>query len=319
MLAIATSETDPPTGLSGRFGAWLTDRFGRDRKCASLRRAATPQTPRCLVDAGKCRTHARAPAQSVTADVILSPNSRFEIVAGKMTRRRPLEANGAQCSGLDAVLHAIALALDDDRLGVMQKPVEECRGERGIVVEDLRPVLEHPVGGDDGRAVLVAQADDLKQQIGAGLIDRQIAEFVKNEQRRLAVAVQRLFQAPAALGGGERIDHLHSGREAHAMALQAGGIAERGGQMGLTEADRAEQDHVVLVGDEVQSEQVLYLQAIDRLRPTPLELLQGLEHRKACLGDASLHAALAPQRRLARRQTGQIGDVIPMRLCRLLG
>jgi len=63
----------------------------------------------------------------------------------------------------------------------------------------------------------------------------------------------------------------------------------------------------------------LHLQAVDRLRPTPLELLQGLEHRKARLGDASLHAALAPQGRLAGRQTGQIGEVIPVPLRRLLG
>ena len=44
-------------------------------------------------------------------------------------------------SRLDLVFHAIAFALDEDGFGVMEQAIEECGGERAVVVEDLGPVL----------------------------------------------------------------------------------------------------------------------------------------------------------------------------------
>ena len=70
---------------------------------------------------------------------------------------------------------------------------------------------------------------------------------------------RRRREANGALCRGQRIDDLHGGGEAHVVALQAGGITERGGQMGLAEADGAEEDQVVLLGEELQSEEVLHL------------------------------------------------------------
>src|SRR5262249_18260153 len=73
---------------------------------------------------------------------------------------------------------AEALALNDDGIDVVEDAVEDGGGERAVVVEDLRPVLVGTIGGDDHRRALVALADDLKQQIGTVLVDRQVAELV---------------------------------------------------------------------------------------------------------------------------------------------
>ena len=62
---------------------------------------------------------------------------------------------------------------------MVQQAVEHGGGEGGVVVEDLRPLAVHAVGGDDGGAVLVALAEDLEQQVGAGLVDGQVAQFVE--------------------------------------------------------------------------------------------------------------------------------------------
>jgi hypothetical protein len=70
---------------------------------------------------------------------------------------------GRDRSRLDAVLHPIALAFDDDGLGMVEDAVEDGAGEGGIVVEDARPLLEGLVGAQDNRAALVALADDLKE------------------------------------------------------------------------------------------------------------------------------------------------------------
>jgi hypothetical protein len=61
------------------------------------------------------------------------------------------------------VLHAEALAFDDDRVGVVQDAVKDGGGQRAVVVEDLGPMFVGAVGGDHHRCALVALADDLEQ------------------------------------------------------------------------------------------------------------------------------------------------------------
>src|SRR5271167_469360 len=61
------------------------------------------------------------------------------------------------------VLHAEALAFDDDRVGVVQDAVEDGGGQRAVVVEYLGPMFVDAVGGDHHRCALVALADDLEQ------------------------------------------------------------------------------------------------------------------------------------------------------------
>jgi hypothetical protein len=73
------------------------------------------------------------------------------------------------------VLGAIALALDEDGLGVVEQPVEERRGEDGVLVEDAGPVLVDAIGRDEREATLVAVADDLEEAVGAELVEIDLA------------------------------------------------------------------------------------------------------------------------------------------------
>ena len=45
---------------------------------------------------------------------------------------------------IDAVLHAVTLAFDNDGLGVVQDAVEDGRGQRAVIVKDRRPLLVDP-------------------------------------------------------------------------------------------------------------------------------------------------------------------------------
>ena len=45
------------------------------------------------------------------------------------------------------------------------------------------PFVEWQIAGDDGGAALVALAEDLEQQLGAGRRQRYITEFIDNQQR----------------------------------------------------------------------------------------------------------------------------------------
>lgn len=61
---------------------------------------------------------------------------------------------------------------------MMQEPVEDGGRDGAVMIEDFRPVLEDAVGGEENGAALIAVADDLKQEVGAGFVEGQIPEFV---------------------------------------------------------------------------------------------------------------------------------------------
>src|SRR5665648_730374 len=98
------------------------------------------------------------------------------------TGGRELAVDASGASGFDAVLHAVAPALDDDGFGVVEESVEDGRGEGAVVVEDGRPVFEGLIGGQDDGPAFVALADDLEEQVGAAFVDGQIPQFVADQE-----------------------------------------------------------------------------------------------------------------------------------------
>ena len=66
----------------------------------------------------------------------------------------------------------------------MGEPVERRAGEP-LAPQDLGPVLERQIGGDDETVALVGRADDVEQQLGARLTGRNVAQFVEDDQIEL--------------------------------------------------------------------------------------------------------------------------------------
>jgi len=60
---------------------------------------------------------------------------------------------------------------------VVGQPVEQRAGQP-LGGEHAGPLVERQVGGDNGRAALVALAKDLEQQLGAGLRQWYVAELI---------------------------------------------------------------------------------------------------------------------------------------------
>ena len=80
------------------------------------------------------------------------------------------------------VFHAEALALDDDGFCVVEEAIEDGGGNAAVVIEDGGPGFVRLVSRDDGGAAFVTLADDLEEQVGAGLVERKI---VQNELSHL--------------------------------------------------------------------------------------------------------------------------------------
>ena len=96
---------------------------------------------------------------------------------------------------LDLILHAVAFTFNGDSLCVVQKAVEDGRGERGVVVKYFGPVFISLVGGEDGGSGFIALAEDLEEQIGAGFVDGQITKFIDQEDVRAQVFFEFEFEA----------------------------------------------------------------------------------------------------------------------------
>ena len=142
----------------------------------------------------------------------------------------------------------VAVALDVDDLAVVQQAVEDRGGDHGIP-EEFLPVGEAFVGGDDGGAALVAVGDELEEQIRLAAVDGQVAHLVDHHQGRgqigLVVRLALLEFPDQSVHGGE-ID---------LEAVRAGLDGKGDRQMGFTHPRRAQEDDILLLGDEVHVEE----------------------------------------------------------------
>ena len=86
---------------------------------------------------------------------------------------------GRGCSS--ALLEAPALVAGLDDVAVMGEPVEQ-RGRHLRVAEDARPLSEGEIGRNDDRGLLVETADEVEEELTAGLSEGQIAELVEDDE-----------------------------------------------------------------------------------------------------------------------------------------
>ena len=101
---------------------------------------------------------------------------------GGLKTERGLHLLWSSSWGVCLLLHSVAGAFDEDGLGVVEEAVEDGGSEGVVVVEDAGPLFEWLVGGEQYGTALVASADDLEEEVGALLVDGQIAEFVEDEE-----------------------------------------------------------------------------------------------------------------------------------------
>src|SRR5262249_61192353 len=140
-----------------------------------------------------------------------------------------------------------------------------------------------------------ALVDDLEQQVGAMLVDGEVAELIDDQHGGLEVTAELVLEAAGRLRGRQRVDDVDGGGEEHGVSTNAGGMAKRNGDVRLAEADGADEDDVGLTFNEGQPEQVLDLRAVDLLGPAPLKILERLEHGEARVFDAPLDGAVLAQ------------------------
>jgi hypothetical protein len=93
----------------------------------------------------------------------------------------PLGGASAGCLTVIAAVESPAVVSGLHDIAVVSQPIEQ-RGRHLGIAEGARPFTEGEIGGDDDRGTLVEPADEVEQELAAGLSERQIAEFIEDDE-----------------------------------------------------------------------------------------------------------------------------------------
>ena len=140
----------------------------------------------------------------------------------------------------------------------------EQRGGHFGVTEDARPFTEGQVGRDDDRGAFVEPADEVEQKLATGLGEREIAEFVEDDE----VHACQMFGEPAlaSIAGLdlEPVDQIDDVVEATAGAAADAASRNGDGQMGLAGTGAADQNGIALLGKEGTAGKIAHKCLVDR-------------------------------------------------------
>src|SRR5882672_1871782 len=144
-----------------------------------------------------------------------------------------------------AVFEAPADVAGLDDVAVMGQAIEHGGGHLGVT-EHLRPIGEGEVCGDQQGCVFVELADQMEQQLSAGLAEREIAELVDDDE----IVAQQFFGQPAALARSllllELVDEIDEVEEPPPGARADHGASDGNAEMGFAGTGAADEDGVAL-------------------------------------------------------------------------
>jgi len=165
---------------------------------------------------------------------------------------------------IDFSVRPVRSTLDADEEALVDQAVCDG-GSRGGILKELAPLFEGQVGGDDGRAALVATIEDLVQQVGAASVEAEVAELVEQDQVIGAPGAQPAVKCVLGLGGHEVVDDVGGRGETDTIAAQAGELADGIGKMRFADARRTDKDDVGALLDEVEGGGAVDDVAVDEL------------------------------------------------------
>ena len=117
--------------------------------------------------------------------------------------------------------------------------------------------------GDDHRGPLIQLADEMEQQLAAGLREGQIAEFVENDKVHSREIVRDASLPAGARFRFEPIDEINSVEEASAQAGADAASRDRDGEMRLPGSRAADKNDIALLCDEAASGKIAHKSFVD--------------------------------------------------------
>ena len=120
----------------------------------------------------------------------------------------------------------------------MQQPVQDRRGD-DLIAEDLAPVHERLVRGEDGAGPLVAPVDQAEEQAGFLAGHRQVAHLIEYQHLGIGQLLELPVQTVLLASAHQRADQPIQGHEQHPVAGLGDFHRQGDGEMCFPDAGRA--------------------------------------------------------------------------------
>ena len=183
-----------------------------------------------------------------------------------------------------AAFESPAVVAGLDNVAVVGEPVEQ-RGCHLGVAEHAWPFAKGEIGCDDDGRALVEPADEVEQELAAGLSERQVAEFIEDDEVHPGQMLGDTTLSSVAGLDLEAVDEVDHVVEATAGAGSDAASGDCDGQVGFACAGAADEHDVALLGDEAAAGEIIDERLIDR-RAFELEVIEILGQWQ--LGDGEL-------------------------------
>ncbi|MFT5324336.1 MAG: hypothetical protein ACI8P0_002197 [Planctomycetaceae bacterium] len=118
---------------------------------------------------------------------------------------------------------AFTIHLED--VAMVGESIQQGR-RHAFALEDLAPVAKREVAGDQQAAAFVAVGEDLEQQLGSGPTERQVAQFVDDQQVDLVEPFQELIEAELLVRFFQLVNQRRGREELRADAFTASGESQ---------------------------------------------------------------------------------------------
>src|SRR5690606_31675491 len=149
---------------------------------------------------------------------------------------------------------------------------------------------------------LVAPGHELEEEHGAGAADRQVADLIDDEDRRVREHLEALLELARGLGLLEARDEIGERAVVDAPPTLGRGNGQADGQVGFADAGRTQEDHVLFSFDEAELVKALDLLSSDRGLEAEVEAVERLYGRKAGGPHGGLKPSVVPELDLGREQ-----------------
>ncbi len=127
--------------------------------------------------------------------------------------------------------------------GMMDHPIHGRRRGHGIL-EDLVPLAEDEIAGDQHRPALIAFGQQGEQHVHLFAVLLHIPEVIENERVKAVEPFQFSREAEIAFGREQALDELEGGGKEHGAPLPDKLQSESTDEMGLARAGIAKHEHI---------------------------------------------------------------------------
>ncbi len=156
-------------------------------------------------------------------------------------------------------------------MGVVDEAVENGVGERRAA-DDLVPLLDRDLAGDDGRGALMAVFEDFEEIALFVLVERGQPPIVQDQQLYARERLQQPCVATVAAGQRQRLEHAGDALIENASSFSASLMAKRASDPAFADAGRPGDQKPFGALDPAAGDELLEQRAVDAARGSQVDV-----------------------------------------------